>query len=184
MSKDARATGVPDITLAWHRGKRQWSPPWDLDVTSWTLHKDEDDSSNAKGTRLFFGGPYGSMNEFGIGWGDGEDGSDTDADDLTSSSDTTTSVDVSGKSWTTNEWRGVGLVLTDRTTGRRYYRTIKSNDGDTLNWDGTVTDSGGGWTINIGGIRSQIHLVQFSFGKPLTIQVLKAILQDQLGVLT
>lgn len=182
VSKNARVTGVPDVTLAYHLGKKQFSAPYDLDVTSWTLHRDQDDAGNEKGSRLFFGGPYGVLNEYGVGFGDGEDGSDADAADLNSTSETTTSATVSGKSWTTDEWKGFGLVLTDRTTGRRYYRTIKSNTGDTLNWDGAVSDSGGGWKLNIGGIRTQLHLLVPS-QKTRILRLLRALLQDQISIL-
>jgi hypothetical protein len=187
VSKNARSTGVPDVTLAYHIGKQQWCPPWDLDVCSWTLHRDQDDSNNEKGDRTFFGGPFGALNELGVGWGDGEDGSDADAADGTSTSDTTTTLTDSTKSWTdTNngEWKGMGLVLTDRTTGRRYYRTIKSNTATVLTWEGAVTDAGAGWTYNIGGIRTQVHLNVHSPGKPMGLQRAQVVLQDLLGILT
>jgi len=127
------------------------------------------------------------LNEFGVGWGDGEDGSDGDAVDTNSTSDTTTTVTETGAGWATannGEWKSFGLVLTDRTTGRRYYRTIKSNTADTITWEGAVADSGAGWTFNIGGIRTQVHLNVHSPGKPFGLQQLMAILQDLLGILT
>jgi hypothetical protein len=182
VTGSASIAGVPDKTLAFNTGKSQWCPPWDLHVCSWTLHRLVDaDSSAARGTRLMFGGPYGSVNEFGYGFGDGEDGSDTDAADLTSTSDTTTTVDVSGKSWTNDEWKGNGLCLTDRTTGQVYYRTIKTNDADTLTWEGAQADSGGGWLIHIGGIRTQGQVMQGLPGKSLKIQKLQIQLQDQIS---
>lgn len=183
VSLDTSIAGFPDVTLAYHRGKKAWCPPFDLYACSWTMHRDQDDSSNEKGTKLFFGGPYASLNEYGVGHGDGEDGSDTDAEDLASTSDTTLTADVSGKAWTTDEWKHKGLVLTDRTTGRRYYKVVQTNDADTLTWEGAVTDAGGGWLLDLGGIRSQIHVCYISHGRPCSIMRLRAHLQDQVSLL-
>lgn len=182
VSKDANVAGVPDTILPWSRGKRKWGAPWTFDHTSMTLHRDQDDSGNEKGPRLFLGGVYASLLEFGVGFGDGEDGSDADAADLNSTSDTTTSVTVSGKSWTTNEWREAGACLTDRTTGRRYYKRIKSNTGDTVTWEGAITDAGGGWRLNLGGYPSEYHLSIRSPKGKFILQKLRALLFDLLGV--
>lgn len=151
VSMNAPITGVPDKCLAWHRGSRRWCPPWDLIHTSMTLHRLTPDGGNTRGVRLMMSLPYGGVAELGLSNGDGWDGSDDDAE-LESTSDTSTSADVSGKSWTTNEFVNYSLVLVDATTGQLHYRLISSNDGDTLNWSGAAADAGGGWVLAIGGI--------------------------------
>lgn len=183
VSKDAPISGVPDKVLAWHVEKGQWCPPWDLLATSFTLDISES-GSDPDGLRLYMGGPYGQMLEYGYGDGDGEDGSDADAADLESTSATSTTATVSGKSWTADEWKGCSVVLTDRTTGRRYYRVISTNTTDTLTWEGSATDSGGGWLINIGGIPGTFHTLIARIGKALSLVSLRVWLHDLLGIET
>lgn len=183
VTADTFSTGFPDRTLVWNVHKRLWASPWNLHATSWTLHRLQDaGSSNLRGTRLLFGGPYGNINEFGYGWGDGVDGSSTDCVDTNSSSDTGTTVTVTGAGWTADEFIGCSLVLTDRTTGRMYYRTIKDNTTDTITWEGSITDSGGGWQINIGGIPSQFHTVNSTPGREFILTRVQVQLSDQMSV--
>lgn len=175
-------TGQNDRTLAYSTNKDQWCPPWNINVCSWTLHRLIDTgSSTSRGTRLLFGGPYGSINEYGYGWGDGEDGSDTDALGLNSTSATTTTATVTGKSWATDVWKSDGVVLEDRTTGRQYYRTLKSNTGTVITWEGAQSDSGGGWKIFFGGIPYAAHIVQTVPGLILMLMRARIQLQDQLS---
>lgn len=58
----------------------------------------------------------------------------------TVSSATTTSIDVSGTPWTSNQWVGYDVVITSGTfAGTR--KTITSNDTNTINWSGALGGS-------------------------------------------
>lgn len=180
VTKNAPIAGVPDVTLAWSLDRREWCAPWDFCCSSWTLHRYND--GNDRNTRVFAGGPYGAMLEYGHGNGDGEDGSDADAADLLATTSGTTSAVVSGKAWTTDEWKHKSVVLIDRATGRRHTRWVLSNTGDTINWEGSATHSGSGWKLNLGGIHGRYHTSYFSPGRPFVLKHFRVQVQDLLSV--
>lgn len=170
VTKDTPVSGQPNVILPWSRDKSQWAPPWDMMTTSMVLHRLEV-SSVAQGVHLLAGVPQGAaIAQLGYGDGDGKTGSETDTEDLLSTSDTSTTVTVSGKAWSTNEWRGCSIILTDRTTGWRYYRVVKSNTADTITWDGSLDDSGAGWIVNLGGIRGMVHMMVAAPGRTFAVQ--------------
>jgi hypothetical protein len=172
--------GVLDTMLVWHPLRAQWCPPWDLHVTSMTLHRLTTDAGVNRGARLLAGGPYGTINELNFGDGDGVDTDDNEFDPQFSTSDTTESVTVSTAAWTTDEWQGFGLVLVDRGDDTTYYRTIRSNTGTVISWDGVVTDSGSGWELGIAGIDCRMHLAAFP-GIEGVLRRVKALLDDQVA---
>jgi hypothetical protein len=177
-------TGLPDTVLAWHIDKQRWCPPWDLHVTSLTLHRYLTSGGDARGHRLFAGGPYGSVKILGWGDGDGWDGSDADHE-LTATSQTTTSVDVSGKSWTVDEFADFGLVLQHPTTGEKHSRTVSTNDADTLTWAGAITaPAAGNWKVWLGGINRRDHSALFVEGQEIVVEGILSLFLDPPSVRT
>jgi hypothetical protein len=180
VSKNTPITGYPDVTICWHTTKRQWCPPWTLFTSAWTLHRDQTGGSN-RGLKAFMGLPYGSVAEFGFGDGDGADPSGTDFDETNSSSDTGTTVDNTGAGWTADEFVDHGLWLKDRTTGRMYYKIIKTNDTDTLTWEGSLADAGAGWTFAIAGFPYEWHGVIVGQGEEVILNRLIIQNRDVMG---
>lgn len=155
--------GVCDTVLAWHRKKQVWCSPWDLHVTALTLHRLTTDAGENRGARILAGSPYGQIKELFYKDGDGwSAANDPESVAITPDSATTTSVDVTGSGWTSNQWRGFALVLVDNDTGYVYTREIQSNDGDTINWEGALTVPAGGWTVYIGGIADTGHIIEIN----------------------
>jgi len=138
--------------------KGQWAAPFDFDVTSLSAMRWVDDSSVEQGLRVFLGLPYGLHGVYAYLPGDGLDGSDAEADEKSSTSATTTSVTVSGAGWTANAYRGVGVALVDRDTGRSYYRLISGNTTDTVSFEDAVPSPATGWYLYLGGCPREVHV--------------------------
>ena len=169
VTQQTPATGGADLLLPWHRPKRVWCPPWTLQTTGMTLCRFDTDAGVKRGLRLILGSWHGQQLEYGVGDGDGWDGSHTDAAGLTPSSATAVSATVSGKAWTGNEHAGKSLILVDP-QGNWHPRQIHTNSTDALEWLGSVTGLATTWTLYIGGIPAQWHFCEYG---PVEFKVTK-----------
>lgn len=179
VSRNAPIAGIPDTVLAWHRRRGRWCAPFDLIVTEFLLHRLTTDGAEDRGTRLLFGGPYGTIQEWGVGHADGP-ADEADEDDIQSTSDTGTSVTKTSAGWTTDEHRGRSVALRDTTTGNLRYRIIRTNTTDTLTFEGSVTDAGAGWIFNIGGY-PRVQMVPILLPEEGVLQLVNPVLDDQLS---
>jgi hypothetical protein len=180
VTQQSPVTGAPNLVLAWQREKEVWCPPWTLHTTGGALQRIRLPAGVERGARAVFGSWHGQSIEFGLGDGDGWDGSNPDAAARSPSSATTTSVTFSGETWTTDEHRGKSLVLVDA-SGNWHYRQVSGNTADTLSWQGAVAGVDSTWKTYLGGIPAVWHfaVLDAEGGEELVARSVRLPLDDQ-----
>lgn len=170
LTQQSPLAGYPDLVLPWQRSRKTWCPPWTLFTTGMTLARFQTDAGVERGLRLILGSWYGQQLEFGIGHGDGWDGSDGDAAERLPSSVTTNSVTFSGETWASNEHAGKSLVLVSP-EGNWTVRQVANNTATTLGFDGAVTGLATTWSTYLGGIPYIWHFAQVAPGEMVVRKV-------------
>lgn len=154
VTQQTPVAGGPDLILPWQTSKRVWCPPWTLQTSGMSLTRWPD-----RGLRLFLGSWHGQQLEFGVGEGDGWDGSDPDAAGRSPSSVTSTTATFSGETWATDVHQGKSVILVDP-NGNWYPRQVSTNSGTVLSWLGAVTGLATTWTTYLGGIPYVWHFAE------------------------
>lgn len=180
VTQQSPSAGAPDMILPWQRSREVWAPPWNLLTSGGALQRVVLDDGTERGARAVFGTWHGQAIEFGVGDGDGWDGSHADAAERTPTSVTTTSATFSGETWALDEHQGKSVVLVDP-EGNWHYRQVSTNNSTVLNWVGAVSGFATTWKVVLGGIPAIWHFgaMDADSGQELAVRSIRIPLDDQ-----